>query len=208
MKRISLLLFAILTGACATPAAPEAPADAAAWTFDARIAESCCCDAVCPCIIGGAPTMGHCVGNRLVEIESGRIGEADVSGTTLIVTFRIGEWTRLWFDDDVTAEQMESAVALLRAKGGFVYGDLLSTERVPLEIERTDGRLVYATPQTRTDIEVVRGRDGRPVEIANLSSFDDYVQYRAVVVNYEGEGGFEHSGTNGFTARVRGAATE
>ena len=129
-----------------------------------------------------------------------------MSGVDLIVTFRIGEWTKLWFDESVTEEQVSATQELFRNTGSFLYGELLLAERVPLSIERTEDQIVYTSPETRTEITVVRGLDDEPVKILNLRSFRDYVQYRSELVIHEARGdgrSFTHQGTNGFAANYR-----
>lgn len=202
-----LVLAAGLAAACtATPPGPAAPAapDPHGWSIEARLVESCCCAPICPCIVGSSPTRGHCQGNRLVEIVDGHYGSVDVGGVDLVLTFDIGKWTRLYFGDEASEEQVEAAVKLLREQGSFISGDLLGVERVPLVVERTESTIAYTVPAAVTRVEVMRGFEDRPIGIANLRSFRDYVQYRSLEVRHSGEDestSFEYSGTNGFAAR-------
>jgi len=210
---LGLLVPLVLGSACrnAPPAsASKASGEETTWTMNARLVESCCCNAICPCMVGSPPTRGFCHGNRLVQIDEGHFGDVDLDGVTLIVTFNIGNWTKLWFSDRTREEQVTAAVELLREQGGFLYGDLLEVERVPLVVERSEERIAYATPSTRTEIEVMRGYEGRPIEVANLRTFRDYTQFESVVVSHtsaDDSQSFEYSGTNGFSATYAASGT-
>ena len=65
-----------------------------------------------------------------------------------------------------------------------------------------------------TEIEIMKGRNGKPIKIANLPSPDfpappllDHTQYRSVILKHEAEDKqFEYSGTNAFTARIEAFA--
>jgi len=210
MKKAGLALIALLPlMACRTTT--TAPAEGEGWTLNARLVEACCCNAICPCMVGSPPTLGFCHGNRLVQIDEGRFEGIDLDGVTLIVTFNIGNWTKLWFSEESTEAQVAAAVELLEQQGGFIYGDLLEVERVPLVVERSKERIAYSTPSTRTEIEVLRGFEDRPIEVANLRSFRNYTQFQSVVVSHTSEEdseSFEYSGTNGFSASYAAAGTD
>ncbi len=206
MKHLLPLLAA---GALACATTPEAPATPpSGWSVEARLVEACCCDPICPCIVGSEPTLGMCVGNRLVEIVDGHHGGVELDGVRLVVVFDIPNWTRYEFDQAASPEQVAAATARLGELRGFRFGDLLSVDRVPLKVVRTDATVAFSTPSSTTEIEVLRGFEDEPVRIANLNSFRDYVQYRSITVAHEDAGGgrsFRHQGTNGFTADYRAA---
>jgi hypothetical protein len=208
MKIAPLALIALLPlTACRTTTVATPVKDG--WSMNARLVESCCCNAICPCMVGSPPTLGYCHGNRLVQIDEGHYEGVDLDGVTLIVTFNIGNWTKLWFSDQTTEEQVAATVELLEQQGGFLYGDLLVVERVKLEVERSEGRIAYSTPSTRTEIEVLRGYEDRPIEVANLRSFRNYTQFESVVVSHtsaDDSQSFEYSGTNGFSATYTASA--
>lgn len=179
------------------------------WAMSARLVESCCCNAICPCMVGSPPTLGFCHGNRLVQIDEGHLGDVDLDGVTFIVTFNIGNWTKLYFSDEASEAQVGATVELLRKQSGFLYGDLLEVERVPMQVERSAARIAYSTPQTTTEIEAMLGEDDEPIQVTNLR-FRDYTQYESVVVSHAAEDdsqSFEYSGTNGFTANYTNAGS-
>jgi hypothetical protein len=207
------LLVPLLAGCAATSSGgPESAAATTSWSMDARLAESCCCDAICPCIVGSPPTRGYCEGNRLVEIVDGHFGGVDLDGVRLNLTFRIGEWTQLYFDETTANEEQVAATEkLLAEQKSFLFGELFPSQRVPFELERGEDKLVYAVPAARTEIEVMRGANDEPVTVDNLNTFRDYVQYVSVVVDHRTKkeaNSFQHGGTNGFTARYRASSDD
>lgn len=212
--KIAALALVGLPLACQTPSdapgAPGAPEVRTAWSMDARLVESCCCNAICPCMVGSPPTLGYCHGNRLVQIDHGHFGEVDLDGVAFIVTFNIGNWTKLYFSDEVSEEQVEATVGLLRKQSGFLYGDLLEVERVPMQVERSAARIAYSTPRTKTEIEAMLGVDDEPIQVTNLR-FRDYTQFESVVVSHAADDdsqSFEYSGTNGFTANYSAVSSD
>ena len=204
---LSALVLLGIGGACASTASSYRPS--APWSMEADLAESCCCDAICPCIVGSSPTRGICQGNRLVVLRKAHYGDTNLDGVTLIVTFDIPDWTKLTFDDGATQEQVDATVELLKEQRSFLFGDLLEVRRAPLEIERTATTLTYASPNGRTEIEVMTGFEGNAIEVSNLRTFRDYVQYRSREVSHTSgseEHDFTYSGTNGFTAHYSASA--
>ena len=43
--------------------------NAQTWSIDVDYAESCECDAPCPCLLGGDPTHRHCMGNSIIMVK-------------------------------------------------------------------------------------------------------------------------------------------
>lgn len=176
------------------------------WHVTADVAESCSCDVSCPCNFGSSPTHDYCHGNRLYQITKGHHGDTDVAGLELIVTFSMGEWAKLYVSDEATDEQMEALENLTpHFLGGFQRAGILSTERVPLTVERTEDKLKYSVPESSVEMDVMRGYGGEPVTISNLPSatFQGYKQYKSVDHRHQSEQiEFQYSGTNGFTSKL------
>jgi hypothetical protein len=192
-----IALSAVMLVAMASPATPVT------WHLQADIVESCCCAPICPCMVGSAPTRGHCHGNRLVEIRQGRYGDVEFEGVRLVVTFNIGEWTKLYIDENATDAQLAAIADLLEVQGGFLYGDVLEVARVPLTVKRSGDRVEFRVPASAVEIELMRGPNGEPISVNNLD-FEGYTQYKSVKLVHEAEDpeqSFELSGTNGFTAQ-------
>ena len=139
------------------------------WSIKADISEACSCDVICPCIIGRASTHEHCEGSRLVEIRQGFVGDVDVTGIPVVVTFRMGEYAKYWIGDSASDEQIAAATTLMNtAFPSFVEWGVLSVEKVPVSIERSEGRVRYSTPSARVEIEALMGGTGLPIRIENL----------------------------------------
>lgn len=198
---ISVALSFVLTATGASSVAQDDD-----WHVTADVAESCSCDVSCPCNFGSSPTHDYCHGNRLYQITKGHHGDTDVSGLELMVTFSMGEWAKLYVSDEATDEQMEALERLTpHFLGGFQRAGILSTERVPLTVERTEDKLKFSVPESSVEMDVMKGFGGKPVTISNLSSatFQQYTQYESVDHRHESEQiEFRYSGTTGFTSKL------
>lgn len=176
------------------------------WHVSADVAESCSCDVSCPCNFGSSPTHDYCHGNRLYQITRGHHGDTDVSGLELIVTFSMGEWAKLYVSDEASDAQMEALERLTpHFLGGFQRAGILSTERVPLTVERTADKLKFSVPQSSVEMDVMKGFGGKPVMVHNLPSaaFQQYTQYKSIDHRHESsEIEFSYSGTTGFASKL------
>jgi hypothetical protein len=176
------------------------------WHITADVAESCSCDVTCPCNFGSSPTHDYCHGNRLYQITKGHHGDTDVSGLELMVTFSMGEWAKLYVTDGATDEQMAALERLTpHFLGGFQRAGILSTERVPLTVERTVDKLKFRVPESSVEMDVMKGYGGKPVTVSNLPSatFQQYTQYKSVDHRHKSEQAeFQYSGTTGFTSKL------
>lgn len=205
MKAASITLF--LLAACATGPGrgPMDTSGPGSWSIDAEIVESCCCNAICPCLVGSPSTLGYCVGNRLVKIDRGHFGGVNLDGVQLVLTFRVRKWSKLYVDESATHEQVVAVRNLMEKQRGWTYGNILELKRVPLKVERDDTRISYQVPAATTEIELLPGEDGGPIRIQNLPSrFRNYVQYKSKTLVHTAEAedeSFEYSDTNGFCAR-------
>ena len=210
-KNPSILLAgaaALALAACSATGAEPAPETAAAgtWSLEADVAEACCCDPICPCMVGSPATRGHCEGTRLIAVREGRFGDVRLDGVVVLASFRMGEWVRLFVGDGATAAQAEAVAPLVAAAfPSFGRWGIVATERVPVAVERTDSACSFTCADAEVAMDVMTGADGAPIRVENLASFPGYVQHRSRVNRYAGpEGSFEYSGTSGFTARYSG----
>ena len=181
------------------------PAQTPNWHLTATLAESCSCNIPCPCNFGSDPTRMPCDGNRLIWIKSGHYQDVDLSGVVFLITFTLRGWSKIYVSDQVSDRQMAAIEALLPiAFNGFHRG-MLSFTKVPISLEITEQRVKFSSPESAVDMEVMRGRDGKPVKILNLPNpaYQDYTQYRSVVHRHASAGHqFTYSGTNGFTSTM------
>ena len=202
---LSLAAVALLTGA-----PEEQPARRAdSWAFEVDVVESCCCDPICPCMVGSKPTRDHCRGSRLVEITRGHHGDVVLDGVSFVLTFDLRVWSKLYFAEATSDEQVAATMAVLEKVWGSLLADVLESAKVPLRVKRTESTVAFSVPASRVEIEVMRGAGDRPIRVENLRTFRDYTQYRSTTVAHTAakeERSFEYSGTNGFTARFRASS--
>lgn len=181
------------------------PAQTPSWHLTAMLAESCSCNIPCPCNFGSDPTRMPCDGNRLIWIKAGHYHDIDLSGVVFLITFTLRGWSKIYLSDQVSARQMAAVEALLPiAFAGFHRG-MLSLTKVPIALEMTEQRVQFSSPESAVDMEVMRGRDGKPVKVLNLPNpaYQDYTQYRSTVHRHASAGHqFTYSGTNGFTSTM------
>ena len=180
----------------------------------ARTARPRSCAPSCPCLFGSAPTLGHCDGLTLIEIEKGHFGDVGLDGVKVLAVYRGGTWMKFYVDKADEA-QTEAAVKLLPTfEKFFAIENVLEVKNVPISVERTAETMKITVPNTTAEIEIMKGKNGKPIKIENLPSpafpappFLDHTQYRSVVLKHEAEDKrFEYSGTNGFTARIEAVA--
>ena len=202
--------FNLLLGAAAVVPGGFSRADdpATAWSLAADLAECCSCDIPCPCNFG-RPTDQRCDGNRLIEIYEGHVGGDDLAGIRFLVTFEMGQWTRIYIDDSLTDAQTSRLDRILPlAFGGFVRLSR-TVESVPMTVARSSDLIRYTTPESEVEMKPLAGLDGGRISISGLPSnaFHDYVQYESVRHVHNGpDRQWSHSGTNGFTSRMLASA--
>ena len=219
MSRLFAVLAVLsltLTAACTTrPRADEGLSRNTAWSVKADYTDSCSCQPTCPCLFGSGPTLGHCEGVTLVEITSGHFGEVGLDGVDVLAVYRGGNWIKFYVTDEADPAQTEAAVKLLPTfEDFFAIENVLEVRNVPISVERSAERMTISTPNTTAEIEIMKGKNGKPIKIENLPSPDfpappflDHTQYRSVTLKHEAEDKqFEYSGTNGFTARIEAVA--
>jgi len=187
-----------------------------AWSIKADYTDACSCQPTCPCLFGSAPTLGHCEGITLVEIESGHYEEVRLDGVKVLAVYRGGDWIKFYVTDEADKAQTEAAVKLLPTFEQFFASDnVLEVKNVPISVERGAERMRISTPNTTAEIEVMKGKNGKPIKIENLPSPDfpappylDHTQYRTITLKHRAEDKeFEYSGTNSFTARIEAVAS-
>jgi len=207
-KQIFSFVFSLVLAA-ALPLATSGVA--AEWSVKANYAESCSCSPSCPCVFGSKPTLGHCDGTSLVEIEKGRYGDVALDGITIISAFGTGKWVKFYVSDNATDEQVQAVEKLMPSV--FAYhrkADKLGIGKAPLAVERTETNLRYTAPATAVDIERMKGADGGPIKLTNIPVHGfpappilDAEQYKSVTLSHQGEDKqFQYSGTNGFVGKI------
>ncbi len=180
------------------------------WAIKGNHTESCCCDVACPCVFGSPPTMGHCEGNSLLEIKEGHYEDISLDGISVVFTGRVGEWVKYYVSEDATDEQVK-AVEPLMAKLFEYHADMkvLSIEKAPVQVERTVTKVNFSVPASTVEIELMKGRDGKPIKIQNLapSYLIDHTQYKSITLSHKSKDKeFSYSGTNGLTSRIEASS--
>jgi hypothetical protein len=177
-----------------------------AWSLVADVAECCSCEIPCSCNFGRPEQDAPCHGSRLIRIREGQLDGAPLAGINFVVTFYMGQWTRIYLDDSMSATQLATAERLLPvAFAGFDRGARVK-QRVPLSVERGAGTLRFSVPESTVEMRLLPGLNGEPIRITNLPStaYQDYVQYESVVHTHDGpDETWSHVGTNGFQSVMR-----
>ena len=204
MKILSMLILAVALVYSGTASAEE-------WALKGEWAESCCCAPACPCVFESAPTQGHCEGSALLEIQDGHYGKVEVDGLNVVMTYRIGEWLRLYIDEKASDAQVDAVRRLLEQEGTFgilftAEKGVLSAEKSAIKVERTDSRIAFSVADSSVELEPMKGPNGKLIRIENLSIpwfVSGYHQYRAVTTRHKRDNSdFSYSGTNGATSII------
>ncbi len=147
------------------------PLNAQNWSVDAEYAESCSCNAPCPCLLGLDPTYGECIGNSVVYIKKGHYDSVKLDGLKILVTFNLDDWSRVYIDEKATDAQKDAMIKLLQQHGTvrFLFsGKILSVERAPINIEESDSTFTYYAPNSYAKLRYLIGAGGKPLSLANL----------------------------------------
>ena len=177
---------------------------AQSWAIDAVYAESCDCNAPCPCIFGLDPTHRECLGNNVVSIISGHYDSTKVDGLKMFLTFNMGNWAKVYIDKAATKAQAEALMKLLKQPGTIEYflnAKILSVDKVPITIEQTDSTYTFFVPNSYAKIKYMQGKDGKPINVLNLP--DNFATNnklcKSVNLNHKGDNkAFKFSGTHGL----------
>ena len=99
-----------------------------AWQINGQYYETCNCDFVCPCVLGGLtvkPTKGSCTFAMAYSIERGNYGTVALDGLGFVVigytpeAMAQGNWSvGLIADERATAEQREAITAIASGAAG------------------------------------------------------------------------------------------
>lgn len=198
----------LLLGAMGIPALHPRPLIAQPnrrWSFTAAVAECCSCEIPCPCNFG-RPTRDGCFGNRLIQFTSGDFEEESLAGAAFLVTFSMGQWTRIHIDESLSPGQAAALDALLPVAFRGFHTVARTIQRVPLSVQRTADTVRFSVPESTVEMKLMPGLNGEPIRVSNLpnTAYYDYIQYESVVHSHRsGDGDWSYSGTNGFTSEMR-----
>jgi hypothetical protein len=196
---ILMLAFAVITFMTGSAVAQE-------WAINGSYTESCSCNPTCPCHFGSAPSLGHCKGIGLIEITKGHHGDVKLDGVSIVATLEMGKWVKYYVNDGASDEQAKASGPIFdRMMGGFPPEmKVLSTQIIPISVERTATRVKFSVPDSKVEIELMKGLNDKPIKIVNLplAHLKDYTQYKSIILDHKGEQKFSYSGTNGLTSKV------
>ncbi len=74
-----------------------------------------------------------------------------------------------------------------------------------MSIEKTSTKMKFSVPASTVKIEMLEGRDGKPIKIENLSFpwLDDYTQYKTITTSHHSEDNeFSYSGTHAARSKI------
>ena len=175
------------------------------WAINGTYTESCSCNPACPCHFGSAPTLDHCQGVGLLEIEKGHYGDVKFDGVSIVAALDMGKWVKYYVNDGASDEQAKAAGPIFAKMFGLPSEmKVLSTQIVPIAVERTATRVKFSVPDSKVEIELMKGLNDKPIKIVNLplARLKDYTQYKSIILDHKGEQKFSYSGTNGLTSNV------
>jgi hypothetical protein len=158
-----------------------------AWQLTGTYAESCSCDAVCPCTwsaFTARATLDRCRALLAFHVAAGEIDGTDVSGLNFALfldtppVMAEGNWrVGVFLDAAASDEQADELTAVLAGQRGGppallgpLIGELLGVERVPIEFSE-DGTAHQVRVGTAASFDladfVAIGTE--PVQLANVA---------------------------------------
>jgi len=158
-----------------------------AWKLTGTYAESCSCDAVCPCTwsaLTAQATLDRCRALLAYHVAAGEIDGTDVSGLNFALfldtppVMAEGNWRVGVFLDAAASDAQagELGAVLAGQRGGPpamlapLIGELLGIEQVPIEFSE-DGNVHHVRVGTAASFEVadfVAIGGGEPVRLGNV----------------------------------------
>ena len=153
-------------------------------TYDirGRLLEVCTCAAVCPCWVGLDPDGGTCESILAWAVDSGTVGDVDVSDRVLGLSVHIpgnvlaGGWKAVvYVDDRCDDRQQEAMLAVFTGKlGGAIADfaalitDVAAVERVRMTCSVEEGRGTLAFGDAaRAELTPFQGATGKPTTLAD-----------------------------------------
>ena len=127
------------------------------WQVSGQYYETCSCDFVCPCILGGmavSPTKGSCTFAMAFAVDSGTYGTVSLDGLGFIVVgltpeaMAKGNWSvGLIADERASAEQREAITAIASGAAGGpmaalsgLIGKFLGVQPAPIRFDRSGAK--------------------------------------------------------------------
>lgn len=171
------------------------------WSMVGQMMYSCTCTMACPCTLGPAkPDKGWCSGAIAVDIQDGQSDGVSLKGTKAVWALDLpgdffggGATSRLYIDEDASAEQRRELEAILTGKkgGGWEVLGALTTKWLPsktvrIEIQKGDSLSVVVGSVGRLKLQPVKTEDGRQVSILNSPAIQAFGSDREDLARGEG----------------------
>lgn len=149
------------------------------WSIKATYYESCSCNAPCPCPFGLPMTNSFCKLNSLLEIHEGKFNDIDLKGVKLVTTGSSGDWGEYSFSETTTDEQKSSVESILKIVNVYGFNTILTSKKAKIDFEKKEGSVTFSTSKVNVVMFMVKGKNGEPVVINNLSKkvFENYIPY-------------------------------
>jgi hypothetical protein len=154
-----------------------------AWDVKGLQMGACNCEAMCPCVVGNAPTAAPCTGLEGFHIESGRKGDMTLDGLNVArMQFSPGptakgNWrSAFYIDERANPAQREALSAIFSYQPGGAFAplaglvaEMLGVKFVPITFEAQGRqRKMTITGIGDADITAIEGLDGKEIRIESL----------------------------------------
>jgi hypothetical protein len=179
----SATIASIFTALRPVRVAQAADDDKSAWDVKGLFMEACNCEAMCPCVVGNAPTAGLCGVLAGHHIQSGRKGDVALDGLNVVRMFYSpahmakGNWRAAFYiDERASPAQREALSAIFSFQPGGAFApqaglvsEVLGVKFVPITFEAHGRQWKMAMSGIGdADITAIEGLDGKEIRIENL----------------------------------------
>jgi hypothetical protein len=195
----------------------QAAEEKSAWNVKGLFMEACNCEAMCPCVVGNAPTPGLCTVILGYHVEFGRKGDVTLDGLNVVrMTFSPshmakGNWRGAFYiDERASPAQREALSAIFSFKPGGAFvaqaglvAEVLGVKFVPITFEAKGRHWKMAIAGIGdADITAIEGLDGKEIRVENLPrrAFPNVVAKSTHTAYKDFDLQWEISGKSGFYA--------
>ena len=195
----------------------QAAEEKSTWNVKGLYMEACNCEAMCPCVVGNAPTPGLCTVLLGYHVETGRKGDVTLDGLNVVrMNFSPshmakGNWRGAFYiDERANPAQREALSAIFSFKPGGAFAaqaglvaEVLGVKFVPITFEAQGRQWKMAISGIGdADITAIEGLDGKEIRVENLPRRPfPYVAAKSTHTAYKDfDLQWEISGKSGFYA--------
>ena len=162
----------------------QAAEEKSAWNVKGLYMEACNCEAMCPCVVGNAPTASLCTVLMGYHVESGRKGDVTLDGLNVVRMIfspshmARGNWRGAFYiDERANPAQREALSAIFSFKPGGAFAaqaglvaEVLAIKFAPITLFEAQGRQwkMAIAGIGDADITAIEGLDGKEIRVGNL----------------------------------------